>query len=136
MANKEWSKFWKSSKQPRKQRKYVYRAPLNKRHKMLAARLSKELREQYSQRNVPVRTGDTVEIKRGQFRGLKAKVNEVSLAKTRVFVDGAVSRRPDGTEKPYPIHPSNLEITKLDLSDSAREEKIKKVAEKNQNGNK
>ena len=50
MKNK-WYKNWKSSKQPRKQRKYRRNAPLHIRNKMMRAPLSKELRDKYKIRN-------------------------------------------------------------------------------------
>ena len=47
---KDFSKSWKSSRQPRKQRKYVFNAPLHIRHKLVSANLSKELRKKYGKR--------------------------------------------------------------------------------------
>ena len=69
MVMKKFSKFWKSSTQARKQRKYVHNAPLHIKHKMLASSLSKELRKEHGVRSVPVRKDDFVTIKSGQFKG-------------------------------------------------------------------
>jgi len=66
---KEWSSSWKSSKQRRKQRKYIYNAPLHVRRKLMVSPLSKELREKLGKRNVVVKVGDKVVIERGDFRG-------------------------------------------------------------------
>lgn len=125
MVKKLFSKHWKSSTQARKQRKFVYNAPLHIRHKLCSAHLSKELRKEYGIRSVPVRTGDFVKITTGQFKGKSGKVTKVMLSRLRVHVEGAVLKRADGTESHYPIHPSNLEITKLDTSDKLRMEKLK-----------
>lgn len=123
---KTWSKLWKQSTQARKQRKYVKKAPLHIRHKFVSSPLSKELRKEHGFRSIPVRTGDTVKITTGQFKGKTGKVTEVSLSKTKIYVDGAKVSRVDGTESLYPIHPSNVEITKLDLSDEKRASKVEK----------
>ncbi|HSQ01903.1 MAG TPA: 50S ribosomal protein L24, partial [Methanobacterium sp.] len=53
------------STQPRKQRKFIYKAPLHIRHKLMSVTLSEELREQYGRRSLPVKTGDTVKVMRG-----------------------------------------------------------------------
>lgn len=124
---KVWSKSWKASTQKRKQRKYLYKAPLNIKHKMLGAPLSKELRAIYKTRTVTVRTGDTVKVKVGQFKGKVGKITKVTLKNLKVYVEGAIIKRNDGTEGMYPIVPSNLEILKLDLSDRLRQEKLEVI---------
>lgn len=124
---KKFSKSWKSSSQTRKQRKYVFNAPLHIKHKLVSSALSKELRKDYSIRSVPVRVGDIVTVKSGQFKGISGKVTKVSLARVFAHVEGAVLKRADATEAHYPIHPSNLEITKLNLDDKLRVAKIKRA---------
>lgn len=131
MVQKLWSKEWKSSTQSRKQRKYVYKAPLHIKHKMCSSGLSKELRKEYGFRSIPVRKGDTVKAISGQFKGQSGKVTKVSLSRMKVYVDGFTIKRSDGTDSMYPVHPSNLEIIKLDLGDKRRSEKLDKVKEMN-----
>ena len=121
---KKWSKFWKSSVQTRKQRKYKFNAPLHVKHKMVSSALSKELRKEYGIRSVPVRKGDFVKVITGQFRGKSGKVTKVSVSLMYVHVEGATISRADGTESFYPIHPSNVMITKLELTDKTRVSKI------------
>ena len=117
------------SKKPRKQRKFLYKAPLHMRRKMMAAHLSKELREKYKTRSLPVRKGDEVEIMRGEFKKKRGKVTKVDLKKYKVYVEGITRKRTDGTERLVPIHPSNLKIINLNLEDKRRvkilERKIK-----------
>jgi len=108
------------SKKPRKQRKFLYNAPLHIRRKMLAAHLSKELRKQYNRRALPVRKGDEVRIMRGEFKGKTGKISKVDTKKYKVYVEGIKKRRTVGTEYLVPIHPSNLEIIKLNLEDKRR----------------
>ena len=121
---KLWSKSWKASTQKRKQRKYIFNAPLHIKHKLIGVSLAKELRVEYNTRSIPARTGDTVKIMAGQFKETTGKVTKVSLGRTKVYVEGASVKRRDGSDAPYPIHPSNLMITKLDLSDKKRADKI------------
>lgn len=128
---KNFSNAWKASSQTRKQRKYVFNAPLHVKHKFVNVSLSKDLKAEHSTRAVPVRVGDVVEIKAGQFKGTSGKVSKVSLIKTKVYVEGAAVKRRDGTDSLYPIHPSNLMITSLDLSDKTRADKLAKVKEAN-----
>lgn len=121
---KVWSKLWNQSTQARKQRKYFRKAPLHIRHKFMTSPLSKELRKEHGIRSIPVRTGDSVKVKTGQFKGTTGKVSKVSLSKVKIYVEGAKISRADGSESFYPIHPSNVEITKLDLSDEKRAAKL------------
>ena len=117
---KKFSKKWKSSKQPRKQRKYLINAPLHVKHKFLGSHLSKELYQKYKIKSIPVRKEDEVIIKRGQFKGTKGKVEKVLLRRTRIFVANAQIQKRDGNKAYYPIHPSNVVITDLNLKDKER----------------
>ena len=123
--------MWKCSSQPRKQRKYLHNAPLHIKHRLMSAPLSKDLKKEYNTRSVKVRKGDTVSIKTGQFKSKSGKVVKVSLARGVIFVEGAHIPRADGTNSNYPIHPSNVEIIKLDLDDKLRVEKLNKIKEAN-----
>ncbi len=114
-----------ASKQPRKQRKALYKASLHTRRKNLAAPLSDSLRERHQMRSLGIRKGDTVEVVRGDYTGHKGKVERVSMKKYRIFVAGASVKKTDGTDRYYPIHPSKVVITKLDTSDDRRMKKIK-----------
>ncbi len=115
------------SSKPRKQRKALYSAPLHRRQKMVSAHLSKELREKFGRRSLPVRKGDEVAVVRGSFRGKTGKVERVELKKLRVFVEGLVRRKSDGSEVKVPIHPSNLVIISADMSDKKRQKIVERV---------
>ncbi|MCS7096994.1 MAG: 50S ribosomal protein L24 [Candidatus Methanomethylicia archaeon] len=120
--------YWKTrSKKPSKQRKAIYKAPLHKRHKLVSAPLSPELRRQYSRRSFPIRKGDTVLIMRGDFAGVEGKVVKVNLKKMRIYVENATRKKADGTVIHAPIHPSKVMIIKLDLSDKRRKEALERV---------
>ncbi|MCK5043654.1 50S ribosomal protein L24 [Candidatus Pacearchaeota archaeon] len=138
---KEFSTSWKSSKQPRKQRKYLANAPLHIRKKFVSINLSKELRKKHAKRNMSVRKGDTVQIKRGKFKGKKGKITEVKLKISKVIVEGIQTKKQDGSKVNVKMQPSNLQIIELNLEDRKRnkilERKIKitkpkdKLEEKN-----
>jgi len=108
------------SKKPRKQRKFLYNAPLHLRRKMISAHLSKELREQYKRRSFPLRKGDEVKVMRGEFKGTVGKVVKVDTKKYKVYIDTVKKKRSVGTEYLVPISPSNLMIVKLNLEDKYR----------------
>lgn len=112
------------SSQPRKQRKFLYIAPLHLRRKMLSAHLSKELRQKYKKRSLSVRKGDEVQIMRGEHVGKTGKISRVDLKKYKVYIEGITIKRTDGTERQIPIHPSNLKIINLNLEDERRAKKL------------
>jgi large subunit ribosomal protein L24 len=119
------------SKKPRKQRKFLYQAPLHIRRKLMAAHLSKELIKKYKTRSIPLRKGDEVEIMRGEFKGKRGKVAKVDLKKYRIYVEGITRKKSIGTQALVPIHPSKVRIINLNLEDKRRvkilERKSKKV---------
>ncbi len=117
------------SRQPRKQRKMLYNAPKHRRQKMMRAHLSDELYAKYGIRSFGVRKGDVVRVMRGKFKGHEGKVVEVNLKKMRIAVEGVTVRKVDNTAVQYWLHPSNVMLIKLDLSDSRRKERLYKLAE-------
>ncbi len=124
---KKFSISWKRSKQPRKQRKYRYNAPLHIKQKFMHAHLSKELRKKYGKRSFSLKKGDKVKIVRGQFKKRDGKVDRIDLKKERVYVGGLEILKKDGTKTMYPIHPSNLIISELSLDDKMRQKILDRV---------
>lgn len=114
------------SKQPRKQRKARFNAPLHIRHKFMSAPLSEELRDKYGRRSFPVRKGDTVKIMRGDDKGKEGKVRSINLKEEKITIEGIVIAKSDISEVPRPIHPSNVVITKLELKDKMRENALRR----------
>jgi len=112
------------SAQPRKQRKALYTAPAHTRSGFLNASLSRELSEKYSKKTLRVVKGDTVKVIRGDAKGEEGVVDGVDTTTSRVIVHGVSTTKADGTEVPRPIHASNVSITKLNLNDARREEKL------------
>lgn len=114
-----------TSKQPRKQRKARYNAPLHQKQKFMGARLSSDLTVKYNTRSAPVITGDTVTVMRGDYKGVSGKVEKVDLHAGTIHVSGVVSTKVNGEEVPRPVYPSVVMITKLELKDKTREERIR-----------
>jgi len=114
------------STQPRKQRKFIYKAPLHIRHKLMSVTLSDELREQYGRRSLPVRKGDTIKVMRGDFKDHEGKVEKVDLKNYRVMIEGMSVQKPDGNKVYHPVHPSNIRILELDIEDDERNEVIER----------
>lgn len=124
----EFSTSWLSSRQPRKQRKYVYNSPLHLKHKFLSSLLSKDLRKKYGKRNLPLRKGDEVLIMRGSFKKKKAKVSSVNLKRTLAVLEGIQRTKKDGSKVNIPFHPSALQIVSLNLDDKKRQDSLNRKA--------
>ena len=120
MVKSKFAKSWKSSKQPRKQRKYRYNAPLHIKSKFISSHLSKELREKYKKRSIRTRKNDKVKILRGQFKGKTGKVERVDTRRNKIYITGIEVIKKDGTKVLYSINPSNLMILELNLDDKKR----------------
>lgn len=116
----KFSKSWKTSKQPRKQRKYLANAPLHLRKKFVGANLSKELRKKYGKRSIPIRKGDSVKVMRGKFKGKQGKVTQVKLKTSKIIIEGIQIKKRDGSKVNAPMRPSNLQIIELNLEDRKR----------------
>jgi len=118
------------SKQPRKQRKFLYTAPLHVRRKLLSGHLSKELKQKYKFRSFPLRKGDEVQIMRGEHEKKVGKISRVDYKNYKVYVEGVTIKSTAGTDKQIALHPSNLRIMSLNLDDRKRvkafERKVKK----------
>lgn len=106
-----------------KSRKAHYNAAAHVKRKMLSAHLADDLSEKYGRKAVRVCVGDTVRIVRGQasVKGVEGKVIDVFTKTGRVSIDGVTVNQVDGTAVAFPIHASNLVITKLNLDDPLRE---------------
>lgn len=132
MVKQIFSKKWKASKQPRKQRKYSYNSPEHVLGKNLSTTLTKDLRKKYGTRNVEIRKGDEVEIMRGKFKKKNGKIVEVNRSKQKIVVENIQRTKKDGTKVNVYFHPSALRIKSL-TEDKKRfkRQKINKTEEKN-----
>lgn len=118
---KEWSNKWISSKQPRKQRKYRYNAPLHVRQKFVSAHLSEALKSRFGKRSLPMRKGDEVKVMRGSKKGFRGKVERIDLKKSKIYIEGLNVKKVDGSEVLRAIEPSNLLLVEPKMDDKRRQ---------------
>jgi large subunit ribosomal protein L24 len=122
---KNFSTHWKESKQPRKQKKYLAKAPLHLKRKLLSVNLSKDLRKKYSRRNILLRKGDLVKITRGKFNKKQGKIIKTETKTGKIFIEGIQIKKIDGSKIDIPIKASNIQIIELNLDDKERNKKLK-----------
>jgi len=118
------------SSKPRKQRRAQFNAPKHRLRRMMSCRLSDAIGQKsgkFYPRSLPLVKGDVVRVMRGEYRGLKKKVNKIDRKKRRAYVEGAVYTKADGTKIPRPIDASNLVIEELNLNDPRRREIIERA---------
>lgn len=127
---KEWSAHWKASTQPRKQRKYRWKAPLHVLGNFVRSHLSKDLRKKYGMRNLQLRTGDKVKILVGDAKGKEGKVSEVNLKQQKIYIEGMDRTKKDGSKARLPFQASNLMITALGKEDKRIKKKDQKIETK------
>ncbi len=115
-----------TSKHARSQRKALYNAPLHQKRKFIASHLSKELREKYGIRHIPVVKGDIVRVMRGsaQIKDKDVEVVTIHTKEMKVSLEGVNIKKADASEVSKKVHPSNLQIVKLNLSDPMRKAKL------------
>jgi large subunit ribosomal protein L26e len=118
------------SSQRRKSRKAYFTAPSSVRRVMMSAHLSKDLKDKYSVRAIPIRKGDQVKILRGTQKGREGKVQTVYRRRRCIYIEKIVKEKTNGQQAQIPIHPSNCTITslKLDKDRKAILEKKKRTA--------
>lgn len=125
-----FSTNWKSSKQPRKQRKYLHNLPLHLKQKQMGSCLDKELRKKYGIRTLEVKKGDEVLILRGKFKKKTGKIIKVNRVKNKVSIEGLNVTKKDGNKVPVLFHPSKIKIIKLNDEDKKRLKRSNKIKEK------
>ncbi|KAB8294028.1 hypothetical protein EYC80_009487 [Monilinia laxa] len=110
----------------RKSRKAHFDAPSSVRRTIMSAPLSKELREKYNVRSIPIRKDDEVTIVRGSNKGSEGKVTSVYRLKYVIHIERVVKEKSSGQSVPLGIHPSKVIITKLKL-DKDRENILERI---------
>lgn len=114
---------------PKKQRKRLFQAPDHVRYRKFSARLSPELRASHETKTVPARSGDSVRIMRGDFKGFEGKITRVDRKKYRIYVEGLRREKVDGTTISVSTHPSKVMITDLNLEDKWRKQILERKKE-------
>merc|ERR1739848_96929 len=76
------------SSSARKQRKRHFTAPSHIRRKLMTAPLSKDLKQKYGVRNIPIRKDDEVQVVRGHYKGQQVgKVVQCYRKKFCVYIE-------------------------------------------------
>lgn len=119
-----WSKEWKSSTNPSKQRKYRDNAPLHVKDKLVSSNASQELRDELGTRTVKIRTGDRARVMRGDNKGSEGIINNIDRENAVVYIDGIDNERNDGSLQQKALRPSKLQIVALNVEDPDRLEKF------------
>ncbi len=65
-------------------------------------------------------------VMRGDHKGHTGKVVRINHKKYRIYIEGLVRKKADGTEVLIPIHPSKVQIIKLNLDDEWRKKIIER----------
>ncbi|KAI6250993.1 60S ribosomal protein L26-2 [Erysiphe necator] len=99
----------------RKSRKAHFNAPSSVRRTIMSAPLSKELRDKYNVKTIPIRKDDEVLVVRGSNKGREGKITSVYRLKYVVHIERVVKEKSSGQSVPLGIHSSNVVITKLKL---------------------
>jgi large subunit ribosomal protein L26e len=92
----------------------------------MSAPLSKELREKYNVRSIPIRKDDEVLVVRGSNKGREGKVTSVYRLKYIIHIERVVKDKSSGQSVPLGIHPSKVVVTKLKL-DKDRESILERI---------
>lgn len=115
-----FSTKWASSKQPRKQRKFLANAPAHIKRKIITSNLSRDLRKKYNIRSIGLRKNDEVKVMRGEYYKKQGKVSAINKRKMKVAIEGIQVTKKDGTKVNFWLHPSNLQIINLNTDDKKR----------------
>ncbi|KAI1781182.1 putative 60S ribosomal protein L26-1 [Hypoxylon rubiginosum] len=110
----------------RKSRKAHFGASSGERRVIMSAPLSKELREKYNVRSIPIRKDDEVTIVRGTNKGREGKVTSVYRLKYQIHIERVTRDKASGQSVPLGIHPSKVVVTKLKL-DKDRESILERI---------
>ena len=103
------------SSKARKQRKAHFNAPSHERRIRMSAPLSKELREKYNVRSLPIRRDDEVMVVRGSFADREGKVTQCYRKKYVIHIERVTREKANGQSVAVGINASNVVITKLKL---------------------
>merc|ERR1712018_459610 len=99
-----------------KQRKRHFTAPSHIKRKLMTAPLSKDLRQKYGVRNIPIRKDDEVQVVRGHYKGQQVgKVVQCYRKKFCVYIERIRREKANGASVYVGIHPSKVCVVKLKM---------------------
>ncbi|KAJ1468042.1 60S ribosomal protein L26 [Baffinella frigidus] len=105
----------------RKCRKAHFSAPSNVRRKIMSAALSKDLRQKYGVKSLPIHKDDEVQIVRGKFaKEQGGKVTTVYRRRYCTHIDRIVKEKANGAQvppsSPSPVPPHCSRVCRLSCS--------------------
>uniref|UniRef100_A0A8C5LFA4 Large ribosomal subunit protein uL24 n=1 Tax=Jaculus jaculus TaxID=51337 RepID=A0A8C5LFA4_JACJA len=117
-----------------KNRKRHFNAPSHIRRKIMSSPLSKELRQKYNVRSMPIQKDYEVQVVRGHYKGQQiGKVVQVYRKKYVIYIERVQREKANGTTVHVGIHPSKVVITRLKL-DKDRKKILERKAKSRQVG--
>merc|ERR1712034_125613 len=98
----------------RKNRQRHFNAPSHVRRKIMSSPLSKDLRQKYNVRSIPIRKDDEVQVVRGHYKGQQVgKVVSVYRKKYCIYIERIQREKANGASVYVGIHPSKVCVVKL-----------------------
>jgi len=94
----------------------------------MSAPLSKELRQKYNVKSMPIRSQDEVMVVRGTFADREGKVVENYRKKFIIHIENVTRDKVNGTSVQVGFHPSNVVITKLHIDSDRKDLLARKAA--------
>merc|ERR1712064_20078 len=99
-----------------KNRSRHFNAPSHLRRKIMSSPLSKELRQKYSCRSMPIRKDDEVQVVRGHYKSQQVgKVVQVYRKKFVIHIERIQREKANGASVHVGIHPSKVVLIKLKM---------------------
>ena len=74
-----------------------------------------------------LRKGDEVIVMKGQHAKKTGKISKVELSELKIFIEGLKVKKVSGQEVDFPVDPSNVVVTKLNLDDKKRVASLRKT---------
>ncbi|KAG7170702.1 60S ribosomal protein L26-like [Homarus americanus] len=100
----------------RKNRHRYFNAPSHIRRRFMSSPLSKELRQKYNVRSIPIRKDDEVQVVRGHYKGQQVgKVVSVYRKKYCIYIERIQREKANGASVYVGIHPSKVCVVKLKM---------------------
>merc|ERR1712033_157884 len=113
-AAMKFNKMVSSSR--RKNRLRHFNAPSHVRRKIMSSPLSKDLRQKYNVRSIPIRKDDEVQIVRGHYKGQQVgKVVQVYRKKYCIYIERIQREKANGASVYVGIHPAKVCVVKLKM---------------------
>ena len=86
--------------------------------------LAKDLKEEHKIKSIPVRRGDHIKIMRGYYKTKTGRITHISRHRWSIWSKEISRETYNGKTVGIALHPSNCEITKLNMKFKDRQEII------------